>query len=177
MLDLRFVVPDLRRLDEISAEVIVSCIWKDERPMQGLSSLVDWRLAGRLSQLLRQGFLVGEVGEVLIVPVRHKLRFDNLLVCGLGPRSGFDDATFRRVLGRMLDTLAGLLVKKAVVQLPGRTGDLFDSERAAEILLDLAHDNVHDALTLVEDIDGQKRIERRVAEQHRGALCIRRGTQ
>ena len=170
MLDLRFVVPDLRHLDEISAEVIVSCIWKDERPLQGLSGLVDWRLAGRLSQLLGQGFFVGEVGEVLIVPVRPKLRFDKLLVCGLGPRKGFGDATFRQVLGRMLDTLAGLLVKKAVVQLPGRSGDLFEPERAAEILLDLAHDNVHDALTLVEPIDGQKSIEKRVAEQRRSVL-------
>ena len=72
MIELRFVAPDLRRLDEVGSEVVVCGIWKDERPFTGLACLLDWRLAGRLSRLAKQGFLVGDVGEVLVVPARPR---------------------------------------------------------------------------------------------------------
>ena len=51
MVDLRFVAPDLRRLDEAGSEVVVCGVWKDQRPLTGLACLLDWRLAGRLSRL------------------------------------------------------------------------------------------------------------------------------
>ena len=64
-MDLRFVPPDLRRLDEAGAELLACCIWSDQWPMRGLAGLLDWRLAGRLSALAREAFLLGELGEVL----------------------------------------------------------------------------------------------------------------
>src|SRR5215510_10836977 len=116
MLDLRFVARDLRRLDEMSAEVALCGIYRDERPLSGLAGLLDWRLAGRLSRLAKQGFLLGEVGELLAVPVRPRLPFDKILVAGLGPRGAFGDSTFRKVLERTIGALAGLHVKKAILE-------------------------------------------------------------
>jgi hypothetical protein len=170
MLDLRFVARDLRRLDEVSAEVVVCGIYRDERPMTGLAGLLDWRLAGRLSRLAKQGFLLGEVGELLAVPVRPRLPFDKILVAGLGPRGAFGDATFRKVLDRTLNALSGLHIKKAVVELPGRGDEAITAERAADILLDLIGDDERDALTFVEDLPGQQRIEKHAQERHRSAL-------
>ena len=170
MIDLRFVAPDLRRLDEVGSEVVVCGIWKDERPLTGLACLLDWRLAGRLSRLAKQGFLVGEVGEVLVVPARPRLPFDKLLACGLGPHASFGDATFRTVLERIVDALRGLSVKKAVIELPGRGGGGLDAERAAEILLDVVGDDERDALCFVEEAEGQRRIEKHAQERHRSAL-------
>ncbi len=173
MIDLRFVAPDLRRLDEAGSEVVVCGIWKDERPFSGLACLLDWRLAGRLSRLAKQGFLQGDVGEVLVVPARPRLPFDKLLACGLGPRASFGDATFRTVLERILDALVGLSVKKAIIELPGRgviTNSRVDTEHAAEILLDLLGDDERAALCFVEEPDGQRRIEKHAQERHRTAL-------
>lgn len=170
MLDLRFVPRALRSLDEVSAEVIACGIYRDERPLAGLAGLLDWRLAGRLSRLAKQGFLLGEVGEVLALPVRPRLPFDKLLVAGLGPRGAFGDATFKKVLERTLDSLEGLHVKKAIVELPGRGDDAIAAERAAEILLDLIGDDERDALTFVEDPSDQQRIEKRAQERRRSAL-------
>lgn len=170
MIELRFVPPDLRRLDDASSEVVVCGIWKDQRPLTGLASLLDWRLAGRLSRLARKGFLTGDVGEVLAVPVRPRLPFDKLLACGLGPRAAFDDAAFRTVLARILDAITGLSVKKAVIELPGRGHGGLEAERAAEILLDLLGDDDREALCFVEDADGQRRIEKHAQDRHRTAL-------
>ena len=170
MVDLRFVAPDLRRLDEAGSEVVVCGIWKDERPFSGLACLLDWRLAGRLSRLAKKGFLVGDVGEVLVIPARPRLPFDKLLACGLGARAGFNDAIFRSVLTRMLDALTGLSVKQADIELPGRGVHGVDAEHAAEILLDVLGDDDRDALCFVEDLDGQRRIEKYAQERHRTAL-------
>ena len=170
MIDLRFVAPDLRRLDEAGSEVVVCGIWRDERPLTGLACLLDWRLAGRLSRLAKQGFLVGDVGEVLVIPARPRLPFDKLLACGLGPRASFGDPTFRTVLVRILDALTGLSVKKAVIELPGRGDCGVDPEHAAEILLDVIGDDECDALCFVEDPDSQRRIEKHAQERHRTAL-------
>ncbi|MBX3191770.1 MAG: leucyl aminopeptidase [Labilithrix sp.] len=170
MIDLRFVAPDLRRLDEVSAEIVACGVWKDERPLTGLASLLDWRMAGRLSRLARQSFLVGEVGEILVVPSRPRLPFDKVLVAGLGPRASFNDATFRKVLERLLDVLAGLSVKKAVLELPGRGDGGLAPERAAEILLDVVGEEARDGLCFVEEPDGQRRFEKHAQDRHRTAL-------
>lgn len=170
MLDLRFVAPDLRRLDETSAEVIACGVYRDRRPLAGLAGLIDWRLAGRLSRLAKQGFLIGEEGELLAMPVRPRLPFDKVLVAGLGLRGEFTDATFRKVLERMLGALSGLSVKKAVVELPGRGDEAITAERATEILLERLSDDERDALTFVEDAGAQQRIERHTQERKRSAL-------
>lgn len=167
MLDLRFVARDLRRLDEVSAEVICCGVYRDARPMMGLAGLVDWRLCGRLSRLAKQGFLLGEVGEILAVPVRPRLPFDKLLVAGLGPRGSFGDATFKKVLDRMITSITGLHCKKAILELPGRGDDAIPAERAADILLDVIGDDERDVLTFVEDSPAQHRIEKRAHERRR----------
>ena len=172
MIELRFVAPDLRRLDEVGSEVVVCGIWRDERPFTGLACLLDWRLAGRLSRLAKQGFLLGEVGELLVLPARPRLPFDKLLACGLGPRASFGDPTFRTVLVRIVDALHGLSVKKAVIELPGRGSESggLDAEHAAEIMLDVVGEEERDALCFVELPDGQRRIEKHAQERHRTAL-------
>ncbi|MBX3263510.1 MAG: hypothetical protein KIS78_27900, partial [Labilithrix sp.] len=170
MLDLRFVPRALRHLDETSAEVVACGVYRDARPLTGLAGLLDWRLAGRLSRLAKQGFLLGEVGELLAMPVRPRLPFDKLLVAGLGPRGAFGDATFRKVLERTIGALEGLHVKKAIVELPGRGDEGISPERAVEILLDLVGDDERDALTFVEDPGDQQRIEKHAQERRRSAL-------
>lgn len=170
MTELRFVGPDLRRVDEAGAEVVACGIWRDERPFTGLAGLLDWRLAARLSRLAKQAFLQGEVGEVLVLPARPRLPFDKLLAFGLGPRASFGDAVFRQVLARVLDALSGLQVKKAVVELPGRGDRAIDAERAADVLFDVIGEDERDVLSFVEDADDQKRIEKRVLDRRRTAL-------
>lgn len=169
MPELSFVARDLRRLDEVSAEIVACGIYRDRRPLAGLAGLLDWRLAGRLSRLAKEGFLVGEVGELLAMPVRPRLPFDKLLVAGLGPRAGFGDGTFREVLARTVRAIEGLHAKKAVLELPGRGDEAIGAERAAELLLDVVGDE-RDALTFVEDPGDQQRMEDQVHERRRTAL-------
>lgn len=170
MVELRFVAPDLRRLDEASAEIIVCSVFRDERPLRGLAGLLDWRLAGRLSRLARESFLKGETGETLALPVRPRLPFDKAIVVGLGPLASFNDGVCEKAIGRLFDALAGLRAKKAIVELPGRGADAIRAERAAEIFVDVLGEEEREPIVLVELPDAQKAIEKQLQERRQQAL-------
>ncbi len=172
-MEFRFVAPHLRSLDSTGAELLACAIWQDERPMRGVAGLLDWRLAGSLSQLARRDLLKGELGEVVFVPGRPRLAFEKLLVFGLGPRSGFGEGTSRRVVSHMLRALEGLRVRRAVVELPGRGDGVLEAERACEIVLECVGDSeAHDAWWLVEPPDAQRRISERALDERRRSRFI-----
>ncbi len=167
-MDLRFVSPDLRSLDGARAEVLACAVFRDERPFRGVAGLLDWRLAGKLSQLARKGFIHGELGETLLLPGRPRLAFDKVLLFGLGARSGFGEGAFRQVVAQVVRALAGIHVKRAVVELPGRGAELVEAERACELLLDSVGDSdAHDAWWLVEPQAVQRRIAERGRDERR----------
>lgn len=167
-MELRFVTPELARLDEIDSEVLACSVWSDARPSHGLAGLCDWRLAGRISDLERRSLISGDLGEVVLLPGKPKLTFDKILLFGAGPRGAFDDDAFRRVIGRMLETMDGLSTRASVVELPGRHDGLIPAEQAADILLATAgRTREHDVWTLVEGAEGKQRITQHMIEQRR----------
>jgi hypothetical protein len=167
-LELRFVTPDLARLDEIDSEVLACTVWSDVRPSHGIAGLCDWRLGGRISDLERRGLIRGTLGEVVLLPGKPRLTFDKLLLFGAGSRASFGDEAFRAVVLRMLTTMERLLARVSVVELPGRHDQLIPAERAADILLACAaRKSEHDAWTLVEDYDGRQRIVQHMIEERR----------
>jgi hypothetical protein len=166
--ELRFITPELARLDEIDSEVLACSVWSDARPSHGLAGLCDWRLGGRVSDLERRGLITGALGEVVLLPGKPRLTFDKLLVFGAGPRRAFGEEAFRSVVQRMLATLEGLAARVSVVELPGRHDGLIAADRAADILLACAGRTLeHDAWTLVEDHDGRQRIVQHMIEERR----------
>ncbi|HEV8246579.1 MAG TPA: M17 family peptidase N-terminal domain-containing protein [Polyangiaceae bacterium] len=158
-MDLRFTLPQLRKLDLSGTEVLVAGLCAEERPPQGTAGLLDFRMAGRVSKLLASGFASGTVGEVLLLPGRPKLPFDKVLLFGIGRRADFCEPVFRAVLEKVLSTLEGLRARTAVVELPGRHFDGIPAERAADILLEIAGARPeHDTWTLIEPPAAQRAI-------------------
>jgi hypothetical protein len=167
-MEIHFLPPELRRLDEASVELCACTLWSDERPLRGLAGLLDWRLGGRLSALLKSGFVTGDAGEALLVPGKPHVPFEKVLVLGLGARSGFGDGVFRSTVLHLARALEGLRVRRAVVELPGRAAGLIDPEHAISLLLESVGSwPEHDAWWLVEDAATQKRVEQRAADERR----------
>lgn len=167
-MDLRFTTPDLVALDQSGTELLVACITSDERPPHGVAGLVDWRLAGRLSKLMRRGFATGEVGEVLLLPAKPKLAFDKVVLVGIGARAEFEEALYRSLIERILRTLEELRARTAVVELPGRHFNAIEPARAADVLLEVVGPSrQHDVWTLVENAEAQKSITRHMIQERR----------
>lgn len=164
---LHFVSPDLRTIDGASAEVIACALFADERPIRGLGGLLDWRLGGRLGALAKSGFLLGDEGEVVLVPGRPKLPFEKILLFGLGLRASFDEDVARRALVRLVSTLDGLKVKRALVELPGRASGDLEPERAAEVVRASAEPALeHEMWTLVDTAEAEEPMARKLLRRH-----------
>ncbi|MFW5925579.1 MAG: M17 family peptidase N-terminal domain-containing protein [Myxococcota bacterium] len=156
-MEVRFVVPDLRRLDTLRAEALAVGVFEDERPVRGTLGLVDWRMCGAISRLLSSGRLRGEAGERLLLPARRRLPFEKLFLFGLGPRAAFGDGAFDAAVRDMFDTLTRAQIRAPVVALPGRTSAIVGPETAMERFLALGDQlDDHDEVTLIEDPEAQK---------------------
>lgn len=165
---LRFVAPQLAQLDRLESEVLVACVYEDARPAHGVAGLYDWRLCGRLARLMREQFLTGAVGEVLMLPGKPRTSFDKLVLFGAGERASFDEERFVSIVTSMLGTLSSLRARSAVVELPGRLDDRIPAPRAAELLLTaVAGSDEHDAWTLIERPGDQTLVEAQLAERQR----------
>jgi hypothetical protein len=167
-MDLRYTTPDLRSLDLLGTEILVCNLTLDERPARGVAGLVDWRLAGRVSRLLDQGFATGALGEVLLIGGKPKLPFDKIVLLGLGERQAFDATLYVQVLQKLLHTLQQLRARSAVVELPGRHFAALPPEQAADVLLEqVGSSREHDVWTLVEPIEAQRAITQHMIQERR----------
>jgi hypothetical protein len=174
--DVRFVAPDLRKLDALDAEALVAPVHTDERPLRGPTGLLDWRLCGRLSQLLVRGRLTGVDGERVLVPAGGRLAFEKIVLVGAGPSDRLDAAHARVVLDRMLDALDGLRVRRAAIALPGRTWERLEAAAAMEALAALLFaPHEQDALTVIDEPDEHKHLQRALEAARRRARAEAEG--
>ncbi|MCC6623098.1 MAG: hypothetical protein IT385_17705 [Deltaproteobacteria bacterium] len=86
-MQITMVPPDLRALDDNPSDVIVLGTFADERPLEGVTGLVDWRLCGAISSWKLGGLVSGVYGEQLVYPTRGRLSHPTLLLLGLGTRA------------------------------------------------------------------------------------------
>lgn len=150
----RFMLPSIHALDDAHAELCACSVFSDERPLKGVAGLLDWRLAGKLSSLAKQAFVSGGAGEAVMIPGRPRLPFDKVLVFGLGPRAEFDGAAFRAWMDHLRRSLAGLNVRRAVVELAGRS--VLPVARRAELFAEAALGaDLLDRIVFVEEEDAQ----------------------
>jgi Cytosol aminopeptidase family, N-terminal domain len=114
--ELSFRPLTLEALDAAQAEALCLFIGEDERPLVGLAGLVDWRLAGRLSGMIRSGLLTGAPGEALLTPAGSRLAFEKLFLFGTGSARDPADLSARVLEGLRRLSQAG--VRDAALQLP-----------------------------------------------------------
>ena len=148
---------DLARWDEAKRDCLVLPVFRDDRPLRGAAGLVDWRLCGKLSRLLRESKATADAGETMLLPPGRRLKFTRILWFGLGDAKGYNEDRFRKDLGWILSVVQKAGVSDWAVQMPGRASGLIGARRAIEIVLE-DQDLASQPLAIVEDPAGQKDI-------------------
>ncbi len=164
----RFVSPDLRRLDELRGEALCTGLFEEERPPSGVLGLVDWRLAGWISQAVAEGRIDGRWDGRWLVSVGGAFPFEKLFVFGLGAREAFDGQRQVRVVDAMLRTFRRGRVRSTALALPGRSLGEGEALAAAEYLAErLLQAGEPDEVVVVEEAKRQRDLERAVARARR----------
>jgi len=131
-----FLPVDLSRWDHgPGGDALVVPVWSDVRPLRGAVGLLDWRLCGRLSQMIRDGRVSGTAREKLLI-VSNRVPWKRILVLGAGASTAFDEETFRSTMECCLQALRGLGASAVAVALPGRDIDLIRPDRAMACFMD-----------------------------------------
>jgi leucyl aminopeptidase len=155
---------DLGRWDNgPGGDAMVVPIWTDVRPLPGATGLLDWRMCGRLSQVIREGRLAGTPGEKLLL-VTNRIRWRRILAIGVGDSKDFDSDSFRSAIDCSLQALRGIGASKVAMALPGRDIDLLRPEDAVRQLVDALADSEKengpwlDSLVLIDTPAASKAI-------------------
>jgi leucyl aminopeptidase len=137
MLPTTFLPVDLHRWDRgPAADALLIPVWSDVRPLRGAAGLLDWRLCGRLSQMIRDGRFSGAAGEKLLLAT-NRIPWQRVLAVGLGDSKSFDDDGLRQAIDCGLEALRRLGGHSLAIALPGRDMDLIRPDRAMRGFLDV----------------------------------------
>jgi hypothetical protein len=131
-----FLPVDLHRWDRgPGGDVLVVPIWSDVRPLRGAVGLLDWRLCGKISQMIREGRVSGAAGEKLLL-VTGRVPWRRILGIGAGPSDVFGDGACRAILGCAFDAAHGIGAERVAIALPGRDLDLLKPDLAMRHLIE-----------------------------------------
>jgi hypothetical protein len=148
---------DLSRWDEAKHDCLVLPVFRDDRPLRGAAGLVDWRLCGKLSRLLRDSRATADAGETMLLPPGRRLKFSRILWFGLGDAKGYSEERFRKDLAWILSVVQQAGITDWALQMPGRASGLIGARRAIEIVLEDPALSKQ-AIAILEDPAGQKDI-------------------
>lgn len=106
-------------IERVGADLVVVTFFSSERPLRDGAGRADWRLCGRLSELLAEGRLRGERGEAALLPSFGSLRAPVLLALGLGARSAFGAPACREAACEAVARALKLGARVVALELPG----------------------------------------------------------
>jgi len=137
-------------VERVPADLAIVLLFAGEEPLRGGAGRADWRLCGKLSQLVADGRLQGEAGEAALMATFGGLRVPLLLVLGVGPSDAFDATRYQQVIRDA--TARALALRVETLALPLAADALGDAVDEAKLraLLDGATAAMADAASPVE---------------------------
>jgi len=121
-------------------DVLAVPVWTDIRPLRGATGLLDWRLCGKLSKMIREGRVAGAPGEKLLL-MSSRIPWKRVLVVGVGDSQAFTGVEFRNAVDCILKALQGIGVSSLAIALPGRDIDRIPPEQAMRELMSVLDQN------------------------------------
>ena len=109
----------LEVLDELVAfDAICAFLTEDERPFGGLLGLVDWRLCGALSRVVKSGFFNAAPSERLLLPTDGHIAPGKIFVAGLGRMGAITTMGLEHELKKASQMLEGAGVTSVALAFP-----------------------------------------------------------
>jgi len=130
------VILSKERVDVQGCDVLVTGIFKDERPLKGSSGWIDWRFNGMLSRFLMDKKLSGDWKETTLIPSQGRLLPRMVLLLGLGEVKDYSYLRLRELSSHLLDTLKKLDAIHVCLSFPYQETTHVDCGKLAEVLIE-----------------------------------------
>lgn len=135
---LEFGAPTLRGLDELDADVLAVAVFQRDRPLPDLAGLVDWRLNGQVSRVLRAGRFTGELGESVLLPCGDRIGAKRFLLFGLGDELAYTEGRFAEAAEWIWGITSRMLADCVAMPFPGGHRSPIGPRRSARLLVSAA---------------------------------------
>lgn len=123
-------------IDLQDSDLLVTALFKDERPLRGSIGWVDWRLNGVLSRFLIENRLTGEWRERTLIPSQGRVSPKAILILGLGKVKEYSYLSIREVVPFVVETLKNLRASNLCFSLPYGDEYNVDCGKLTEVLLE-----------------------------------------
>jgi hypothetical protein len=145
------IILSIEDADLQECELLVTGFFQDERPLKGTSGLIDWRLNGTLSHLLKERKMTGEWQESTLIPSYGRVIPPLILLLGLGKVRDYSTLRLRDLFPRLFETLRNLKSSKVCFSFPSNEYYKVDCGKSAEVLLEGMADCFNSGSSLDED--------------------------
>jgi hypothetical protein len=159
------IILSIEDVDLQECELLVTGFFQDERPLKETSGLIDWRLNGMLSHLLKEGKMTGEWQETTLIPSHGRVIPQLILLLGLGKVRDYSTLRLRDLSPRLFQTLRNLKSSKVCLSFPSNERYKVDCGKSAEVLLEGMADRFKSESSQDEDWAGKLQLFFTVEEE------------
>ncbi|WP_432821967.1 M17 family peptidase N-terminal domain-containing protein [Trichloromonas sp.] len=139
--------------DRMEGEVVAALFFEDVRPLRGAAALLDWRLNGRLTDMILAEEVSGQAGEHVLVADNGKLAAEWVLFVGGGSWRELDPGRYREALRHLLGVCsnAGFSLVSICLTAPAGIAPNVLEQELARALADLPGKRPECLLTFDDD--------------------------
>ena len=124
-----------QEIDKVPVELIMLMHYEDDIPLNDLLGLLDWRINGRLSQIIKKQQFKGKAKELLLMPSEMRFKAHEIIILGLGKKADFSEEHINQVLDYFLTTVEKKKMAQVCFSLSQLLPSQFEWRNAVRVLL------------------------------------------
>jgi len=129
-----------KNFDRLEVPLASLPFFSDGRPLKRTLSLVDWRMNGRLSDLMGTDRVQGTFGETVFVPTQGRIEAPTLILYGLGESRRWDINRAETAFFPWIEKLASLKQEPWLVSFEALADDFLSWRHCVRVFI---HSLVH----------------------------------
>lgn len=124
-------------LDDVDSQLALIIAFENIRPLRGQAGLLDWRLNGKLSNLIQKNRFQGEMGESLLMPSGGRVNTNELMILGLGDSENVGDQNLPHYVSLILEKILRKKNKSFCLSLSDLTKGMFEWRNTVRLFVSM----------------------------------------